>query len=371
MPRKALHTEQQVFEAADKIAASGQEVTPTVLRTALGGGSLTTIYKHLEAWAKRGEAAPVQSVFEMPESVSSAFNLVWQTAANAAAKEVASIREKADIEVKAATRRFDEAIANIAQLETEAEADAARIEALEAQLAADKLAADAAATLAASNEAALRATVEQMGRQIEGQEAELRRVHAEQDQAREAHSKEVTRLTGDFARQLAEHTDAARAAQAETAGVRTKLEEVTETLHQSLERERTSVKSQTVAEGEAARLKVQITDMEGRHQKALDQAEDRHKQALDQAAAERSTLDAALRQEREQVDGLKAKLHTATGECEALRAQVQSQLAMLAKFTPDAAAGAAAGAAPAAAAPGGQTGKPGGGRNPPKSQSKG
>jgi len=50
MGRKALHTQEEVFQAADALAANGKEVTPTTLRDALGGGSLTTIYKHIDAW---------------------------------------------------------------------------------------------------------------------------------------------------------------------------------------------------------------------------------------------------------------------------------------------------------------------------------
>ena len=58
MGRKALHTQDQVFEAADRLAASSREVTPTTLREALGGGSLTTIYRHLEAGEATRRAAP-------------------------------------------------------------------------------------------------------------------------------------------------------------------------------------------------------------------------------------------------------------------------------------------------------------------------
>ena len=63
MGRKAMHTQEQVFEAADRLAATGREVTPASLREYLGGGSLTTIYKHHEAWAaaRAAQAAPVAS----------------------------------------------------------------------------------------------------------------------------------------------------------------------------------------------------------------------------------------------------------------------------------------------------------------------
>lgn len=73
-------------------------------------------------------------------------NIAWQTAANEAAREVVAIREKADIEVKAVARRLEEATSNTEQLESEADADATRIETLERQLAADKAAVDAFST---------------------------------------------------------------------------------------------------------------------------------------------------------------------------------------------------------------------------------
>ena len=59
MGRKALFTEEQVFETADRLVTDGKEVTASSLLAALGGGSLTTIYKHMAAWlASRPPAAP-------------------------------------------------------------------------------------------------------------------------------------------------------------------------------------------------------------------------------------------------------------------------------------------------------------------------
>ena len=129
MGRKAMHTQEQVFNAADQLVAAGQEVTPSTLRAALGGGSLTTIYKHLEAWQTIHKESPKVAVIAMPEAVERAFTAAWQAASAEAGKEIAAIREKSDREVKAATLRFEEALANISQLETEAEADAIKIEA--------------------------------------------------------------------------------------------------------------------------------------------------------------------------------------------------------------------------------------------------
>lgn len=315
MGRKAMHTQEQVFEVADRMAASGQEVTPTALLQALGGGSLTTIYKHLDAWQVSKKDAPVQAVFEMPEPVKVAFNGAWQIAANEAAKEVTAIREKADIEVKAVVRRLDEAVSNIEHLESEADADATKIEAMERQLLSDKSAADNFATQAVARESALSATVEQMRLQIEGQSTELVRVHADHDSARKAHADELARLTADFARQLADSANALRAAHDETAQVRAKLEAEAEKVAFALERERETVKKLAEADGDVKRLAVEANNEQIRHAAAIKKLEG-------EQTALRAEATEAVR-----------KLAATTGECEALRAQVASQMTLIGSLT--------------------------------------
>ena len=162
MGRKALHTQDQVFEAGDHLAASGREVTPTTLRDTLGGGSLTTIYRHLEAWEATRKAVPAPVNIPMPDAVRLAFELTWQAAATEAGKEIATIREKADIEIKAAHRRLEEAVAAIAQLESEQLADADRLEGLETTLLKEREIARQAVIDAAGREAGLAATVAEL-----------------------------------------------------------------------------------------------------------------------------------------------------------------------------------------------------------------
>ena len=59
MARPTLATREQVFQAADALAAQGAKATARAVRLALGGaGSLSTILKHLHAW-KAGQQ-PVQ-----------------------------------------------------------------------------------------------------------------------------------------------------------------------------------------------------------------------------------------------------------------------------------------------------------------------
>lgn len=129
MGRKAFFTEGQVFEVADTLAATGKEVTASALLDALGGGSLTTIYKHLEVWRK-ARPALVQPVvaMELPEPVQTAFVAAWKVAASEAAREAAAVRDRAAEEVKQANRQFGEAQEHIARLEGELEASGSEID---------------------------------------------------------------------------------------------------------------------------------------------------------------------------------------------------------------------------------------------------
>ena len=120
MGRKAKHSQEEVFEVANKIAASGEEVTPTTLFNALGG-SLTTIYKHFAAWQSSTKTDQNNQHFEMPESVKNALNQVWQIAAAQAAKDIDEVKKKTAEEIQALTRRLNEAIFAITQIENDSD----------------------------------------------------------------------------------------------------------------------------------------------------------------------------------------------------------------------------------------------------------
>lgn len=197
MGRKALHTQDEVFAAADRMAASGEDVTASALLATLGGGSLTTIHKHLDVWEAARKDKPRPVMIDMPDMVKAAFAQAWQAAALEAGKEVAATREKADAEVKAMTKRFGEALANIERLEAEANDEAAKSEAMSEQLAAQ----DKALQEMKTKEAALAATVEQMRQQIEAQQAELERVHSEAEAERQARKQESERLNAEIERE--------------------------------------------------------------------------------------------------------------------------------------------------------------------------
>lgn len=135
MGRKAYFTEQEVLAAADRLAAAGKEVTASALLDVLGGGSLTTIYKHLNVW-RESRPSLVQQVVpgDLPEPVQTAFMAAWKVAAGEAAKEAAAVKERALEDVRVVTRQFAEAQDHIARLEGELEASAGEVDDLKKRL---------------------------------------------------------------------------------------------------------------------------------------------------------------------------------------------------------------------------------------------
>lgn len=298
MGRKAMHTQEQVFEAADRLAATGQEVTPASLREHLGGGSLTTIYKHHEAWtaARAAQTAPV--VIEMPDTVKAAFAQCWNVAASEASKEIATIREKADAEVKTARRRLDEAVAAIAQLEAENETEAARADDLVRQLDEVRSASNTAATEAAAREAALTATAEQLREQLAALKDELR--HAHEDAA--GLRSERDRLGATLEQVRAEATAQATA---------------------QAERERALIQDAATAKAEAARLTDQLKDQKARSVEVIGKLE-----------ASKQRIEAELNEARKEAKEATTKLARATGQLETLNSQVAEQAQVIRGFAP-------------------------------------
>src|SRR5271155_1756688 len=90
--RKAMVTEKEVFDAADTLVAEGKAISAATLLAAVGGGSFTTIYKHLAAWhASKPAGHAAQTTGEMPDAAKSAFAVAWRTAAAEAARELAAL----------------------------------------------------------------------------------------------------------------------------------------------------------------------------------------------------------------------------------------------------------------------------------------
>lgn len=177
MGRGPVIEQDELFEVANRLEAEGKEVTALALLEALGRGSLTTIYKHLEVW-KTAKPSKVQlSNNEMPDRVKSAFMVAWRQASQEAGLAVEEAREKAKEEVAAALRQFHGALEAIARLEKEREADADQIQALNEHV--DKLTHDLS-SLEASN-AALKAQGEAQAKDLERLQKELAKAQSERD----------------------------------------------------------------------------------------------------------------------------------------------------------------------------------------------
>ncbi len=195
MARGAVIEQNELFETANRLEAEGKEVTAMALLNALGRGSLTTVYKYLEAWKTNRPAKESTGNSEIPEAVRNAFAGAWRVAAQEAAREVEAVKEKTAAEVKEALGQFRGALEAIERLEKESEADALEIEGLKKQ-GADQ---QAEITRLEADKAAQGATIDELRRRDESQAQELDRLHKELDQQRlerDSAMKEAAELKG-------------------------------------------------------------------------------------------------------------------------------------------------------------------------------
>lgn len=230
MGRNAAHTQKQIFEAADKLMESGLEVTPFSLREYLGRGSFSTLGKHIEAWQEARKAAALPVILDMPEVVKVAFAQCWQSAAAEAGKEIAAIRDKAQSEIETLKRRLDEALSEIERLEEEADSFTDTLDGMQNKFEQVTKEARQTATDAATREASLTATVEQMRQQIESYKNELGKKHEETELSRKRQSDEIAKLNKDFSTQLSEAFSKERARMEEVASSRIEVARLTEQL---------------------------------------------------------------------------------------------------------------------------------------------
>lgn len=100
MGREAWSTREQVFAAADAIAATGENVTLRTLRGYLGGGSFGSLDEPLRQWKAERKLRPEAPELEMPAAVIASFEATWRIAMAEALKDVATAREKAAAEVQ-------------------------------------------------------------------------------------------------------------------------------------------------------------------------------------------------------------------------------------------------------------------------------
>lgn len=342
MARTAAHTQEQVFAAADQLAASGQEVTPNSLREVLGKGSYSTLGKHIEAWKQERKTAAAPVIIPMPDEVNAAFAACWHAAATEASKEIAAIREKADAEVKSTKRELEDALGEIVRLEEGADASADALETAQAALAQTTKDAQQAATDAAAREAGLSATVEQMRERIATQLEEIARGHRDAEAARTQHASEADRLRGQIA-EAGEQLKAASAREAGLSATNEQMRQLVETQTNETARcHRDAEAAHAQHTAEADRLRGQIAEAERKIEagNARERVKNEETATAKLEAAktkdEADRLRAQLAQVGEQLKEQKLRSNEVIGRLEESKQKMETELSNARKETNDA-----------------------------------
>ncbi len=117
---KVVATQELVFEAARAVAAEGLEPSMLTVQARIGGGSYTTIKRHLDAW-KDQQATAAQESIKVPDFVleksAELGGVLWAMAAREARKEALAAKELADGQVAAISGELTVAQAEIRRLE--------------------------------------------------------------------------------------------------------------------------------------------------------------------------------------------------------------------------------------------------------------
>lgn len=254
MARRAVIDRDELIETANTMAAEGRPVTALALLEALGGGSLTTIYKYLSEWeAARPKSAPAGGATELPDNVQNAFMSTWRVATMEAARETAAAKEKAAEEVKAAQSKFDEALQGIQRLEAQTEQDSTLIETLKARVAElEQLVSNLS-----NDNAGLKATAEQLRHQVKSQQAD----HAT---AQNKATEQLERLRGEASelQKKSEQLERDRQAAQLKLEQADKLAQASELSREQANKEReTAVKEAAELKGQAEAMKAQNTQL--------------------------------------------------------------------------------------------------------------
>jgi len=212
-------TKTDIHAAADKLAAEGNAPTLAAIRSALGGGSFTTISEAMKEWkaSQQASAAPIRETAPaaIAERMADAAAEAWAVALEMANDRLRSEREALDV----------------ARLEMEqSKSEAAEL--------ADQLAADLEAA---------QAIIEQQRQALASAEAQ-----AGQQAAKGAA----------LVQQLAEQTDAAHSAAAALAETRGRIEQITAMLDQERSERAAAQKQASAAEQAAAVLTARLDSAE-------------------------------------------------------------------------------------------------------------
>jgi hypothetical protein len=166
-------SEQQVIEAAEQLAQSGQAVTVSAVREVIGSGSFSTINGHLAKWRESGDARKPADVPDMPDPVGRAVRQLWTAAWKEAQDGIKTEREGLDAARREMERERRDMANEITRLETENGAQAEALTRLSGQLAEQTTARNDAEK--ANNELKIdNARLDERAKAAEGRAGELR-----------------------------------------------------------------------------------------------------------------------------------------------------------------------------------------------------
>src|SRR6185295_15875411 len=95
---KTLVTQEAVFAAADALLAGGKEPGIIAVQERIGGGSYSTVKRHLDDWKAQRQATQ-QRAMDLPEEIVTRGNefirSLWAMASEQAEQRLAQAREEA------------------------------------------------------------------------------------------------------------------------------------------------------------------------------------------------------------------------------------------------------------------------------------
>ena len=189
-------TPEQVFAAASALRDRGETVTVSAVRESLRAGSFTTVAQHLRAWRAHTEApAPMALPPAIAAAATQALTAMWTAACTAARQEIDAVRAQAATEKQAAQAAVEEALQEVARLE--ARVRETQVTLRDQAAAIEQWRAQGAACEAA--QAACRATITERDARITELKADLAQAHERHAQK----AAECGRLLGVLAAQPA------------------------------------------------------------------------------------------------------------------------------------------------------------------------
>ena len=121
---KAMATKELVSEAASTLVAEGIEPSIVTVQSRIGGGSYTTIKRHLDEWSKE-QALSAKQAIETPAFVvdrsAELGRELWVLAMREASKETQAVKDASESKLQAITKELAFAQSEITRMEDDAE----------------------------------------------------------------------------------------------------------------------------------------------------------------------------------------------------------------------------------------------------------